>query len=370
MSAAKISVIINNALALITVKYSLKKFEGEGHTLKKYACIAALAGALIFVVCLFSGCASFREEPAGKEDAEAELEFFAMDTFMRVVACGEKERANAAVLAAQEEVYRLEGMFSTEKETSEIYQANKSGGGEISGETFDLLQRAVQLWEMTEGAFDITVYPLMRAWGFTDGQYRVPDASEISGLLKKTGASGVLFNKEEGSVKYNAAARIMEIYQKEGLAGGLVSLGGNVQVFGTKPDGSPWRIGLKNPEGGKEYLGVLQAKDLAVVTSGGYERYFEQDGARYHHILDPATGYPAGAGLLCATVVSADGTLADGLSTAVFIMGMERAVELWREHSTEFDMVLYTEEGELYVTEGIYEDFSSALTYTIIPVEP
>ena len=92
MSAAKISVIINNALALITVKYSLKKFEGEGHTLKKYACIAALAGALIFVVCLFSGCASFREEPAGKEDAEAELEFFAMDTFMRVVACGEKER--------------------------------------------------------------------------------------------------------------------------------------------------------------------------------------------------------------------------------------------------------------------------------------
>ncbi|MCX4347591.1 MAG: FAD:protein FMN transferase [Lachnospiraceae bacterium] len=353
--------------------------------MKKYACIAALAGVLIFVVCLFSGCASFRGESAGKEDFEAELEFFAMDTFMRVVACGEKERANAAVLAAQEEVYRLEGMFSTEKETSEIYQANKSGGGEISGETFDLLQRAVQLWEMTGGAFDITVYPHMRAWGFTDGQYRVPDASEISGLLEKTGASGVLFNKEEGSVKYNvegmqvdlggivkgyAAARIMEIYQKEGLSGGLVSLGGNVQVFGTKPDGSPWRIGLKNPEGGKEYLGVLQAKDLAVVTSGGYERYFEQDGARYHHILDPATGYPAGAGLLCATVVSADGTLADGLSTAVFIMGMERAVEFWREHSTEFDMVLYTEEGELYVTEGIYADFSSALPYTIIPVEP
>ena len=237
--------------------------------MKKYACIAALAGALIFVVCLFSGCASFRGESAGKEDFEAELEFFAMDTFMRVVACGEKERANAAVLAAQEEVYRLEGMFSTEKETSEIYQANKSGGGEISGETFDLLQRAVQLWEMTGGAFDITVYPLMRVWGFMDGQYRVPDASEISGLLEKTGASGVLFNKEEGSIKYNvegmqvdlggivkgyAAARIMEIYQKEGLSGGLVSLGGNVQVFGTKPDGSPWRIGLKNPEGGKEYL--------------------------------------------------------------------------------------------------------------------
>ena len=96
---------------------------------------SAQTGALIFVVCLFSGCASFRGESAGKEDFEAELEFFAMDTFMRVVACGEKERANAAVLAAQEEVYRLEGMFSTEKETSEIYQANKSGGGEISCDT-------------------------------------------------------------------------------------------------------------------------------------------------------------------------------------------------------------------------------------------
>ncbi|MDE7325827.1 MAG: FAD:protein FMN transferase [Lachnospiraceae bacterium] len=353
--------------------------------MKKDFYVIALVCGTILAACFFCGCFGKEGELLVLEDSEASLEFFAMDTYMRVVAYGREDQANAAVSAAREEIYRLEKLLSTELETSEIYQVNAHGKGELSTDALSLLQRAVQLSEMTEGAFDFTVYPLMRAWGFMDGQYRVPSPSEILGLLGKTKVSGVLVDEEQGYVEFEAdgmqidlggiakgyaAARIMDIYREKGIANGLVSLGGNVQVLGTKPDGNLWRIGLQHPDGGKEYLGVLQAMDLAVVTSGGYERYFEQDGERYHHILDPSTGYPAESGLLSATVVSADGTLADGLSTAIFVMGKERAVAFWREHIAEFDMILYTQEEELYVTQGIVGDFSSSLLFEIISEEP
>ena len=307
-----------------------------------------------------------------------------MDTFMRVSAYGEKEQAEAAVAAAREEVYRLENLLSTGLATSEIGQANESGGGMVSADTVYLLKRAQQLYGQTMGAFDITIYPLMQAWGFTDKEYRVPDAEEIEKLLEKTDAMQVMVDEENGRVEFGmdgmqidlggiakgyTSARIMEIYKEAGIASCLGSLGGNVQALGTKPDGTLWRIGLQHPD--KEgYLGILQVKDKAVITSGGYERYFEQDGVRYHHILDPATGYPARSGLISVTVVSADGALADGLSTSLFIMGKERAVQFWREHADAFDMVLYTEEGELYVTEGVSGDFSAEIPVNVIGREP
>ncbi|MDE7211580.1 MAG: FAD:protein FMN transferase, partial [Lachnospiraceae bacterium] len=254
----------------------------------------------------------------------------------------------------------------------------------VSADTVYLLKRAQQLYGQTMGAFDITIYPLMQAWGFTDKEYRVPDAEEIEKLLEKTDAMQVMVDEENGRVEFGmdgmqidlggiakgyTSARIMEIYKEAGIASGLVSLGGNVQALGTKPDGTLWRIGLQHPDKGG-YLGILQVKDKAVITSGGYERYFEQDGVRYHHILDPATGYPARSGLISVTVVSADGALADGLSTSLFIMGKERAVQFWREHADAFDMVLYTEEGELYVTEGVSGDFSAEIPVNVIGREP
>lgn len=150
---------------------------------------------------------------------------------------------------------------------------------------------------------------------------------------------------------------------------GLVNLGGNVQALGTKTDGSKWRVAVQNPQDTDQYIGVLSIQDKAVITSGGYERYFEQDGKTYHHIIDPKTGYPAENGLISVSIVTADGTLADGLSTSVFIMGKEVATEYWRAHSDEFDMILMTDDRKIYVTEGIANSFESELDTKIIEKE-
>ncbi|MBO5460703.1 MAG: FAD:protein FMN transferase, partial [Ruminococcus sp.] len=154
-----------------------------------------------------------------------------------------------------------------------------------------------------------------------------------------------------------------------GIGNGLINLGGNVHVVGTKTDGSKWRVGIQNPENDSEYIGVLTVSDSAVITSGGYERYFEEEGITYHHIIDPSTGYPAENGLISVTIVSKDGTLADGLSTSLYVMGLEKAEQYWQEHSEEFDAILLTEGNELYVTEGITEDFSSDQEFHVIMKE-
>ncbi|MEE3404779.1 MAG: FAD:protein FMN transferase, partial [Acutalibacteraceae bacterium] len=163
--------------------------------------------------------------------------------------------------------------------------------------------------------------------------------------------------------------RIMEIFREYGITSGVVSLGGNVQCYGTKPDGSLWRCGITDPDHPDDtsaLSGVISVDDKAVITSGGYERYFTENGKTYHHIINPENGYPADSGLKSVTIVSADGTLADGLSTACFVMGKEKSFAFWREHPELFDMVLITNENEILVTEGLKENFSSRKDYTII----
>jgi thiamine biosynthesis lipoprotein len=158
-----------------------------------------------------------------------------------------------------------------------------------------------------------------------------------------------------GIAKGYTSSRVMDIFREHGVKHGLVSLGGNVQAIGTKKNGKPWRVAIQNPESEMEYLGVLNIEDKCVITSGGYERFFEKDGVHYHHIIDPRTGYPADSGLISATIISEDGALADGLSTSLFIMGKDEAEKYWREHADDFDYILEDEDGTLYVTEGADE---------------
>ena len=164
----------------------------------------------------------------------------------------------------------------------------------------------------------------------------------------------------------------MEIFASYNIDGAIISLGGNVQCMGLKPssDGSggkvQWRTGIQRPDYGDGYLGILTLTDKAIITSGGYERYFEENGEVYHHILDPKTGYPAKSGLTSVTIVSADGTLADGLSTSCFILGKDKAIAYWKAHQYAFDMILLTDEGDLLITKPLADAFTSDFDYSII----
>ena len=170
-----------------------------------------------------------------------------------------------------------------------------------------------------------------------------------------------------GIAKGYTGEKLTEIFQGYGVSSAMVSLGGNIQAIGTKPDGSSWRVGIRDPKGGQaDYIGVIQVQDEAVVTSGGYERYFQANGKTYIHIIDPRTGYPVENDLLSVTIVSRDGTLADGLSTALYIMGYEEAVSFWQQHQDEFDVILITDDGQIHVSKKLQNKFQSEKGWSTI----
>jgi len=313
-----------------------------------------------------------------EENESVTKSIFAMDTYMELTAYG--RNSEEAVAAAEAEIYRLDALLSTGSDSSEVTILNQKKTGELSEDTEYLLQRSKELWESTGGAFDITVYPIMRAWGFTQKEYRVPSDKELEELLKYVDSSRLSYKEESetielpeqmeidfgGIAKGYTSARVAQIMKECGIKSAKLNLGGNVQTVGEKPDGSMWRIAVKSPDASLPYLGIVSVKDKAVITSGGYERYFEENGKTYHHIINPKTGMPAQNGFVSVTIVCEDGTLADGLSTALFVMGKEKAIAYWRAHSEEFDAILYDETGMLYVTEGLANGFTSDLAYEMV----
>ena len=283
-----------------------------------------------------------------------------------------------AVDAAIDEVERLDALLSTGKETSEVSRINAAGGGEVSEDTAVILQEAMEVYQRTEGLFDVSIYPLMELWGFPSQEYHVPTREELLEVLSLVDASKIAFDGTYikllegqridfgGIAKGYTSARVMDIFQEYGIHSGMVTLGGNVQVLNKKLDGSKWQVAIRDPEHEGKILGVLGVENQAVITSGGYERYFEEDGETYIHILNPRTGYPADKDLISVTVISEDGMLADALSTSLYLMGREEAVSYWERYGEEFEMVLVTEKGEILVTEGICEEFETEEEYLVI----
>ena len=326
-------------------------------------------------------------ESADKQQEETSLDtasqekvqknVFAMDTYMTVSAYG--ENAEKAVDAAIDEINRLDVLLSTGKDTSQVACINQNGSAVLNDDTQTLLQKSLELYESTGHRFDITIYPIMCVWGFPTQEYSVPEQDEIAKTLELVGSDKLSYDEATktltlrdgmaidfgGIAKGYTSSRLMEIFREYNVSSAMVSLGGNVQVLGTKTDGSDWRVAVQNPDGTDDYLGILAIKDKAVITSGGYERYFEEDGKTYHHIMDNETGKPADSDLISVTIISKDGMLADGLSTALFVMGKEDALNYWREHSEEFDAILVTKDGEITVTQGIADSFSSERNYDI-----
>lgn len=307
---------------------------------------------------------------------------FAMDTVMELTPYG--AAAEEAGALAEARIQELEALLSVTQEGSDIYAVNHSGGEavQVAEDTAVLLENALRVCQQTDGALDVSIYPVVKAWGFTTGAYQVPGAETIQALLANVDYSAVDFQPETRSVTLPAGMeidlgsiakgytgdQIMDVFRAQGVTSAFISLGGNVQVLGSKPDGSAWRIAVQNPQGAG-YAGVLEVVDQAVITSGGYERYFEQDGETYWHIIDPATGAPAKNGVISVTVVGDSGMLCDALSTALFILGTERAAEYWRTYGG-FDYVMLTEDGEILVTQGLADRFACESGWALTVVEP
>ena len=302
-----------------------------------------------------------------------------MDTFITLTAYGSDQGdCQEALEAAAEELRSLDRQLAATDEGSLIYALNHAGGSwvELDGETSAMLEETLALCGLTGGALDITAYPAVQAWGFISGDYRVPGPDELDQLsdlidYTRLELEGTQIRLPDGMevelgamAKGYAGDRLAALLAERGISSALLDLGqSSIQAVGTKPDGSPWRIAVQDPLG-DGYLGVLEVSGLAVGTSGGYQRFFEQDGERYWHILDPDTAAPARSGLAGVTVVSPSGLTCDGLSTALFVMGLEEGAQFWRDHpELEFDAIFLSEDGSIAVTAGLADAFSLAQGY-------
>lgn len=291
--------------------------------------------ALFLMVLMLAGCTP-KDEPAQEY-------IFCMDTVMNLEVWGNDREVAAEEM--RQLLYDLERTWSASDEKSLISAMNR---GETITDTQALaLMDAVQdLAVRTKGTFDPTLYAVTRAWGFHTDEFRVPTDAELASAMAQD-----LWDLG-AAVKGYAGDRLVAILEQYDVERAMLNLGGNIQTYGEKADGTPWLIAIQNPDLAEDHLGIVSVTGtMAVVTSGDYQRYFERDGVRYHHILDPETGYPADSGLRSVTVICRSGLTADALSTALFVMGLEDAVEFWRE-SNDFEAVFVTAEGKVYATEG------------------
>lgn len=320
---------------------------------------AVMAAALLLTA---AGCG--RQE----QQTQAQSKYLmAMDTVMELTVYGDRAQEGLEQVSAL--ITGLEDELSVTDPESTVAALNESGELTVtSPHLAALLDLALLLGERTGGALDVTVYPVVKAWGFTGEEYRVPGEAELAELLGKVDWSAVQWDGESvllpdgaqvdfGSLaKGYAGEEAADLLRELGVTSALLNLGGNVQTVGSKPDGSAWRIAIKDPNNTSAQLGIVELRDQAVVTSGGYERYFEQNGETYWHIIDPETGCPADSGLISVTIVGESGALCDGLSTALFILGKEAALDYWRQWGG-FEAVLVGADGVVTVTAGLADCF-------------
>lgn len=333
--------------------------------------------AIMILLLALCGCGCNSASSTSSENNSVQTrEFFAMDTFMSIKAYGDN---SASVLEkAEAEIKRLEKLLSVTDSESDIYKINLNSGTsvQVSDDTLQLIEKANAVSKKTNGATDISIYPVLREWGFTTGEYNVPDKSRLEELLVNVDYTKIQIDNnmvtipkdyavDLGSIaKGYAGDKIMELLKENGVDSALVNLGGNVQTLGLKPDGSKWSIAIKNPTDQQGDICIVQVEDKAVVTSGSYERYFTaDDGNKYWHILDPKTGKPADKGLVSVTIIGDSGTLCDSLSTSLFVMGKDGAINYAKQNS-DIEVLLVTDDMEIFITEGIEESVKMLSNYS------
>lgn len=248
-------------------------------------------------------------------------------------------------------------------------QPNQQNAGEkytaVSAECLELLERSILVSQEFDGLFDITIAPLTQLWGISSEEPHVPLQEEIDQAKALVNyrdilidGSQVMLRNEGQAIDLGAVAKgascdiVREVAAEYGIKTGYASIGGNLVVLGDDPDGQPYQFAIRDPQGdASEYIATLSLTGKTMATTGGYERWFEQDGKRYHHVLDPSTGYPSESDLLSVSVISEDGLLADCLSTALFVAGKEAALE--RMQREDYQLVIVDTEGNIYYSSSL-----------------
>jgi len=303
-----------------------------------------------------------------------ECEEFGMGTIIKQRVYGKNARTVADEVT--EALNSIEKKLSVNLEGSEIDRLNKNAGKSyvtLSEDTCFVLEKSLYYSRLSDGRFNPMVGPLVKAWGINTDKQRVPEQTEIADILKLVDVNDILLDKKSsrcmlakegqlldlgGIVKGYAGDVAAEIYKRKGIESAYINLGGNVVVVGNKPDGTPWEIGIQDPRDVKgSIIGTVNITDQAVVTSGDYERFFEKDNIRYHHIIDPKTGYPADSGLMSVTVIMDASIDADALSTAAFVLGLDKGMKLI-EDIKGAEGIFITTDKKIYVTVGLRNIFN------------
>lgn len=300
-------------------------------------------------------------------------EFYVLGTIIQLKVYG-----NNGQRAIEEAVNRLndiDNKMSVFKEYSEISMINQNAGissQEVSKDTYFVMKEAVRYSELSEGAFNPTIRPVVELWGIGTDKARIPNDNEIRSKLKLVNYKDIILNEKDKTIKLRnkgqnidlggiakgyAADEVKSILIKNNIKSALINLGGNIFALGKKPDKTQWYIGIQNPFNKRgEFVGFISIKNKSVVTSGNYERYFISNGKRFHHIIDPKTGYPSDSKIVSSTIISDHSIDGDGLSTGVYIMGLDKSIKLI-ESIKGIDAIFITENKEVYFTSGIKNKF-------------
>lgn len=318
----------------------------------------------LLIAVLFTGCST---KPNTSE-------IFVMNTYVTQTVYGRSKNTQKAIDEVNTFLITAENLLSTYVVGSDVDKVNQNAGVQaikVDSFTIDLFVKANQYCEATDGRFDITIAPLSKLWGITGDSPRVPAQAEIDSTVELIDYSSIVldvpnstaFLAKEGMqldlggiAKGYVCTEIREIYKKNNVDAGLVSIGGNIMTYGKKTDGSQFVMGIRDPNGSAtDILGKLKSEDTVIATTGGYERYFEENGKVYHHILDPQTGYPVESDLISVTVISKDGGLADFLSTALFIQGSDQ-MEKYLNHEA-FSVIVVDKNNNVYISDNIKSSF-------------
>jgi len=334
--------------------------------------------ALLFIAVLVAGCTpvskddATRDRPSTGQITPVVRQEFLMGTIAKITVY-DQDVTDEVFRKVFDRLAEIEAKMTINEKNreSEIIALNEAAGKAfvtLSPDTFYVLEKAVEFAKLSGGKFDVTIGPLVKLWNIGEEGERVPEPGEIEEALRRVGYQHIILDKENsraklelpgmavdlgGIAKGYAADEAARILREEGVEHAIVNLGGNVITLNTKPDGSRYRIGLQEPFAPTgEYMAIVHIEDESFVSSGIYERYFEQDGKIYHHLLNPQTGYPEDNALTSVTIITGVSIDADALSTATFLMGLEKGLQ-FIEALPDTEAIFITKDKQVYVTSGI-----------------